>query len=88
MMTTTTTDRYYGTAKCVPIEAMMTVGHVLRNGWGDYGYSYGVEAQGMGRYVFCCRHSDGSEWFLESDRYGNVYETENVDGTWIRGART
>jgi hypothetical protein len=50
--------------------------HKLRE-WGDYGYSMSIEASDWaGGALYGCRHSDGSEFYIHSDRYGCARQVE------------
>jgi hypothetical protein len=73
-----------GRCATAPLDAYMSAGAYLRKEWGDYGYSIGVELAGIGAYLFTCRHSDGSEFFLLSDRYGNVTRAQWNGHAWAR----
>jgi hypothetical protein len=67
------THTYTSSAITAPVDAVFgAAGHLARN-WGDHGYSIGVDSYvHPGLYVFVARHTDGSEWFIATDRYGNV----------------
>lgn len=64
-------------APLCPVDAYMAAGGYLSRNWGDHGYrigyvgQYGTETH---PYLFSCSHSDGSRFFLVSDRWGNVAE--------------
>jgi hypothetical protein len=47
------------------------IGYVSKN-YGDYGYSIGLEASSMGAGIFLVRCSDGGEFRILSDRWGNA----------------
>ena len=52
--------------------------------WGDYGYSMSIEASDwMGGGLFGCRHSDGSEFYIRSDRYGCAHQVEWDGSQWV-----
>lgn len=75
-VTDTTTDerRPYFTGPMADPEALGAVCAYVQREYGLTGYHIGIE--GMGRFVCCIvRHSDGSEFRLLADRWGNV---ENV----------
>ena len=58
-------------------------GYLSRN-WGDYGYRIGVhQAEWNGGGVYGCRASDGSEFFLHSDKWGNVRQVEWNGSEWV-----
>jgi hypothetical protein len=76
-MATTTTKRVYATSQTVTTDAMFGAAGMLAREWGDYGYRIGVQiTDGRGGAVFGCRHTDGSEFFIYSDRYGVAREIE------------
>ena len=77
-------EQPYVRCSTAPLDAYMSAGAYLRAEWGDYGYSIGVESAGYGAYLFGCRHSDGSEFYLLSDRYGNVTRAEWNGSSWER----
>lgn len=47
----------------------------LSREWGDYGYSVALSGDGSGGAVLNVTHSDGSEFDIRTDRYGNVAKT-------------
>ena len=67
----------YATQQTVTTDAMFGAAGMLAREWGDYGYRIGYAGQ-YGTpdkpYLFVCRHSDGSEFYLVADRYGNTEE--------------
>ncbi len=46
-------------------------GYVSRE-YGDYGYRLGIVRAGSAGGIFTVHHSDGSQFYIVSDRYGNV----------------
>lgn len=52
--------------------------YVSRN-WGDHGYSIGLEASSFGSGIYLVRHSDGSEFRILVDRWGNASRPAQCD---------
>jgi hypothetical protein len=67
---------------------MLGAAGFLSRHWGDYGYRISLEAAMLGGGgLFGCRCSDGSEFWIYSDRYGNARQVERAEnGDWT--ART
>jgi hypothetical protein len=66
-------------AQCAPLDAIWGAAGLLAREWGDYGYRMGFAGQyGTPEkpYLFVCRHSDGSVFYLVTDRYGNAEQWE------------
>jgi hypothetical protein len=65
------------------LDAWMAVGGYVRQEYGDYGYriSQADCPDGYRYNTICCRvrHSDGSEWYIHSDGYGNIGDSNKSD---------
>ena len=66
----------------VPLDAVFAAAGKVSREWGDYGYKLSIEGAAVGSYLFGVRHLDGSEFFLLSDRYGNVRHVEWDGARW------
>lgn len=82
-MPATFTETHRGIARkahTCPVDAYMAAGGYLSRNWGDYGYRIGYAGQ-FGTpdkpYLFACSCSDGSEFYLVSDRWGNVEQWQD-----------
>lgn len=69
--------------------AFAVLGHLSRE-WGDHGYRVHVEGDGAGGAICHVRHTDGSEFEIRSDRWGNIREAALPDDviaeilSWLR----
>ena len=54
------------------LDATFAVARHLANEWGDYGYTLSITGDGMRGAIATCRHTDGSEFTIHADRYGNL----------------
>lgn len=76
-------EQPYVDGPMVTTDSMIAAAGYLSRNWGDHGYSIAVHAAGWdGSGVFGCRCSDGSEFFLYSDRYGCVKQVEWDGERW------
>ncbi len=56
----------------VTCDQMSGAAAFLAREWGDYGYRFtGIESPTFAVSVFTVRHSDGSEFAIGADRWGN-----------------
>jgi hypothetical protein len=60
----------------IPVAAVQSAAGFLAREWGEERYSIGggrrLSVSGQSLFAFECGHSDGSRWFLVTDRWGNV----------------
>lgn len=56
------------------IDAVHAVLWFLNNEYGNHGYSLWIEGDGVLGAIAHCRHTDGSEFIIHSDRWGNILE--------------
>lgn len=57
----------------VPTDQMFAAAGFISREWGDHGYRLGCEySSPFGSAVFLVRHSDGSEFRILVDRWGNA----------------
>jgi hypothetical protein len=59
-------------APTVSLDCLSGAMHLLSKDWGDYGYTIGIESAGFNGAVFLVRCSDGGQFRLVSDRWGNA----------------
>lgn len=80
---TAQTEQPYPRCNLAPLDAISGAKGMLIREWGDYGYRLGYEGQ-YGTpdhpYLFAATCSDGSYFYLASDRYGNTVQV-SWDGT-------
>lgn len=70
-----------------PADVMATAGHYVAENWSER-VRIGLEMSGAGAYLFRCRASDGAEWHVIVDKFGNctdVREGETVGMAMLRG---
>lgn len=77
-----TIEREYVTERVVAPAAMIAAARFLVDNWGEYGYRIGVQYTTHSGAIFGCRHSDGSEFFIHADKYGNAREVEWNGREW------
>ena len=76
-------EQPFFTAPAVSVDAMFAAARMLSREWGEYGYVIGLHAADYrGGGVFGCRHSDGSEFFLHADRWGNAKQVRWNGEEW------
>jgi hypothetical protein len=71
--------RKYANVPLVTLDSLWGAVGFLSREWGDYGYRIGIHAgDGRGGAVYAVGrlYADGSEFFIEADRYGNARESE------------
>lgn len=59
-------------ARLVSTDQMFAAAGFVSREWGDYGYRLGVESSWFEGAVFLVQHSDGSEFRILVDRWGNA----------------
>ncbi len=69
----------YVTAPALNPEAVASAARYVLREYGDTGYTMAVEAGGFGAVVFRCRASDGSEFRVYGDRYGEARTLPELD---------
>ena len=74
----------------IPVGAVQSAACHLAREWGDerYSISGGVRCgvSGQNLYSFECGHTDGSRWFIVTDRWGNVTsadERSEAVAAWV-----
>jgi hypothetical protein len=60
-------------------EALASAARHVQREYGETGYSVAVEAGGFGAVVLRARASDGSEFRVWADRYGNARTLPDID---------
>lgn len=76
-----------GYVPMVSVEAMGAAAAFLARDWGDCGYRIGVEAASGGFGWFRCSASDGSEFHVVADRWGNTRAAHDGEGFADAAAR-
>ena len=70
--------------RMVTTDCMLGAAGLVSREWGDYGYVMGIHIpSGFGGAIFAVRHSDGSELFIHSDRYGDARQVIFTGKDWI-----
>jgi hypothetical protein len=67
-----TTERTYFSGPMVSLDTLSGARHFIEKNWGDYGYRVGIHSAGNGSAIFAVSHSDGSQFFIFVDRWGNA----------------
>lgn len=80
----TQVDQPYVNKPCAGLDCISGAVGFLRKEWGEYGYHMSIEASGLYSALFGVRHSDGSEFYILSDRYGCAYQVEWDGREWVR----
>lgn len=56
------------------LEAAASVARFVQREWGDYGYRIWIAGTSTGGAIARVRHSDGSTFYVASDRFGTTVE--------------
>lgn len=81
-----TVEQPYPRCSLAPLDAIAGAKAKLSNDWGDYGYRMGYEGQTGTTdrpYLFACTCSDGSYFYIASDRWGNADQVVWNGSEWI-----
>lgn len=84
-MTTTQTPETQRYSLHASLDAIASAARYVEREWGEYGYSV-VEVSGGPTFksaILQICHSDGSRFFVGSDRYGNCAYAETLDALHV-----